>query len=138
MPPLLGDVERFVAEEVRPNVARWDRDDVLPPAAAARLLELGLHGAMVPARYGGPGLGVAELVPVWRELSRGWISLTGAVNPSGLATALLTRHGTEAQRRRWLPGIAAGDVLASFSITEPQAGSDLGRLETTAAPLPGG
>jgi alkylation response protein AidB-like acyl-CoA dehydrogenase len=73
-------------------------------------------------------------VPIWRALSRGWISLTGAVNPTGLATALLVRHGTDAQRERWLPGIASGEVLASFSITEPQAGSDLKRIETTAAP----
>jgi alkylation response protein AidB-like acyl-CoA dehydrogenase len=124
-------VERFVAEEVLPDVGEWDRDDELP--ALDRLLALGITGALVPLEYGGPGLGVADLVPVWRALSRGWISLTGAVNPTGLATALLVRHGTQAQRERWLPPIAAGDVLASFSITEPQAGSDLSRLETTAA-----
>ena len=94
--------------------------------------QLGITGALVPVEYGGPGLGVVDLVPVWRSLSHGWISLTGAVNPTGLATTLLVRHGTEAQRRRWLPGIAAGEVLASFSITEPQAGSDLSRMETTA------
>ena len=111
---------------------------MLPASAEQRLLELGLHGAMVPAEYGGPGLTVEELMPVWRALSRGWISLAGAVNPSGLATALLVRHGTEEQRRRWLPPLAAGETTASFSITEPQAGSDLGRLETTATPLDDG
>jgi alkylation response protein AidB-like acyl-CoA dehydrogenase len=125
-------VERFVADEVLPDVAEWDRDDELPEPVLERLVALGVTGALVPAEYGGPGLGVADLVPIWRALSRGWISLTGAINPTGLAIALLTRHGTDAQRRRWLPGIAAGEVLASFSITEPQAGSDLSRLETTA------
>src|SRR4051794_32854560 len=93
---------------------------------------------MVPREYGGRGLGVSELVPAWRVLSHGWISLTGAVNPTGLATALLVRHGSEAQRERWLPPIARGEALASFSITEPQAGSDLGRIETSARPRPGG
>src|SRR4051794_766773 len=93
---------------------------------------------MVPREYGGRGLGVAELVPAWRALSHGWISLTGAVNPTGLATALLVRHGSDAQRERWLPGIAGGDVLASFSITEPQAGSDIGRIETSARAREGG
>ena len=92
----------------------------------------------MPASFGGPGFGVRDLVPVWRELSRGWISLTGAVNPTGLATALLVRHGTDAQREAWLPRIASGSVLASFSITEPQAGSDLGRLETSASLLDDG
>jgi alkylation response protein AidB-like acyl-CoA dehydrogenase len=135
---LLADVERFVTDEVLPNVAEWDREDVLPPAAEQRLLDLGLHGAMVPPDYGGPGLTVSELVPVWRMLSRGWISLAGAVNPSGLATALLVRHGNDAQRERWLPRLATGRATASFSITEPQAGSDLGLIETQAAPLAGG
>ncbi len=132
MNALADAVERFVTDEVLPNVAEWDRDDDLPQAALDQVIALGVTGAMVPARYGGPDLGVADLVPVWRALSRGWISLTGAVNPTGLATALLVRHGTEAQRERWLPGIADGSILASFSITEPQAGSDLSKIETTA------
>ncbi|MEA2478506.1 MAG: hypothetical protein QOJ07_428, partial [Thermoleophilaceae bacterium] len=135
---LRAATERFVAETVLPAVDAWDRADDLPAEALARLVEIGLAGALVPREYGGAGFGVADLVPSWRALSRGWISLTGAVNPTGLATALLVRHGTEAQRRRWLPGIARGDSLASFSITEPQAGSDLARIETSARPLAGG
>jgi alkylation response protein AidB-like acyl-CoA dehydrogenase len=135
---LADSVAAWVAEEVLPNVAAWDADDVLPDAAMGRLVELGVTGALVPAEYGGPGLGVRDLVPVWRKLSQGWISLTGAVNPSGLATALLVRHGTEAQRERWLPAIGRGEALASFSITEPQAGSDLSKLEMAATTHPDG
>ena len=135
---LSAAVRRFVEETVLPHVDDWDRRDDLPDSALRRLVELGLPGAMVPAEYGGRGLAVAELVPAWRALSHGWISLTGAVNPTGLATALLVRHGTEDQRRRWLPAIARGEALASFSITEPQAGSDLGRIETSARPRDGG
>jgi alkylation response protein AidB-like acyl-CoA dehydrogenase len=127
-----------VAAEVLPNVGDWDREDVLPDSAFERLIELGLMGAMVPPEYGGPGLKVLDLVPIWRTLSQGWISLTGAVNPSGLATALLVRHGTEDQRGRWLTPLAAGELFAAFSITEPQAGSDLKRIETHAATRPGG
>jgi alkylation response protein AidB-like acyl-CoA dehydrogenase len=130
---LLRDAVRaFVDDTVLPNVAEWDASDALPDAAMQRLVAMGLTGAMVPRDFGGPGLGVADLVDAWRVLSQGWISLTGAINPTGLATALLVRHGTDAQRARWLPGIASGEVLASFSITEPQAGSDLQRIETTA------
>jgi alkylation response protein AidB-like acyl-CoA dehydrogenase len=135
---LLDAVRAFVVQDVLPNVAQWDREDVLPEAAFDRLMELGLMGAMVPAQYGGPGHTVLDLVPVWRTLSQGWISLTGAVNPSGLATALLLRHGTEAQRERWLRPLGAGELFAAFSITEPQAGSDLKRLETTARRRPDG
>ena len=131
---MLDAVRAFVDDEVLPHVADWDRDDSFP---AARLAELGLAAALVPREYGGPGLTVAELVPVWRTLSQGWISLTGAINPTGLATTLLVRHGTEAQRERWLPRLATG-ATASFSITEPQAGSDLRRIETSATSLEGG
>jgi alkylation response protein AidB-like acyl-CoA dehydrogenase len=131
-------VARFVADDVLPVVHDWDRADDLPDAALEKLVSLGLTGALVPAEYGGPGLGVVDLVPAWRALSHGWISLTGAINPTGLATALLVRHGTDAQRSRWLPRIASGEVLASFSITEPQAGSDLHQIETSARRVDGG
>jgi alkylation response protein AidB-like acyl-CoA dehydrogenase len=131
-------VRTFVDDVVLPGVAEWDAADELPQEVADRLVALGLTGALVPREYGGPGLGVADLVPAWRTLSQGWISLTGAVNPTGLATTLLLRHGTEAQRERWLPPIARGEVLASFSITEPQAGSDLQRIATTATRAAGG
>jgi alkylation response protein AidB-like acyl-CoA dehydrogenase len=135
---LLRATRELVDEVVLPGVAAWDRDDVLPDEVFERLVELGLPGALVPTAYGGPGLGVADLAPVWRVLSRGWISLTGAINPTGLATTLLVRHGSETQRARWLPELAAGRALAAFSITEPQAGSDLRRIEASARPAPGG
>jgi alkylation response protein AidB-like acyl-CoA dehydrogenase len=131
-------VKHLLDEEILPNVAAWDRDDVLPQETLDRLVELGVPGALVPVEHGGPGLGVADLVHVWRTLSQGWISITGAVNPTGLATTLLVRHGTPEQQARWLPRIATGEVLASFSITEPQAGSDLKKLETTASVHPDG
>ena len=138
-PTLLAATEELVSSVVRPHVTDWDRDDVLPAEVLDQVVALGIPGAMVPAQYGGAGRTVAELVPVWRTLSQGWISITGAVNPTGLATALLVRHGTEAQRERWLPALAAGELLASFSITEPGAGSDIKRLRTTATrPADGG
>jgi alkylation response protein AidB-like acyl-CoA dehydrogenase len=130
--------QRLLDEELMPRVADWDREDVLPDEILDRIVALGITGALVPEEHGGPGLGVKDLVHVWRLLSQGWISITGAVNPTGLAITLLTRHGTPEQQARWLPPIARGEVLASFSITEPQAGSDLKKLETSARPHPDG
>ncbi|MCW2998380.1 MAG: acyl-CoA dehydrogenase [Solirubrobacterales bacterium] len=130
--------KHLLDEGILPNVAAWDRDDELPTETLDRIVELGITGALVPVEHGGPGLGVADLVHVWRTLSQGWISITGAVNPTGLATTLLVRHGSAAQQAQWLPRIASGEVLASFSITEPQAGSDLKKLQTTARPHPDG
>ena len=131
-------VRRLVDDTVMPNVERWDRDDVLPPELLDELGALGVSGALVPQRYGGRELPVGALVDVWRTLAQGWISITGAVNTTGLATALLVHYGTDAQRERWLPGIATGEIWSSFSITEPGAGSDLRRLETVVAPVDGG
>ena len=90
----------FVEQTVRPQVEAWDRADDLPDAVLRELVGLGVTGALVPRAYGGDGLGMAELAPVWRTLSHGWISLTGAINPTGLATTLLVRHGTDSQRER--------------------------------------
>ncbi len=135
---MVDAVRRLVEDVVLPSVERWDREDVLPEEVLERLGELGVPGALVPARYGGRELPVGAMVGVWRTLAQGWISLTGAVNTTGLATALLVRYGTEEQRARWLPAIAAGEVWASFSITEPGAGSDLRRIETWVEPSDGG
>jgi alkylation response protein AidB-like acyl-CoA dehydrogenase len=135
---LLAGVRSFVSATVLPNVVDWDREDRVPAAALQTMLDLGLPGALVPTEYGGRGFSVLNMVPVWRTLSQGWISLTGAINPSALAGTLLVRRGTEAQRRRWLPRLAASEITAAFSITEPQAGSDLKRIETEASPVPGG
>src|SRR3954469_19200335 len=134
MGSMLDGVRRLVDEVVAPQVAAWDRDDELPAEVLERLAGLGVPGAMVPARYGGAEVPIAELVDVWRVLAQGWISLTGAGNTTALATALLIRYATEAQRQRWLPRIATGEVWSSFSITEPGAGSDLKRIETWVEP----
>jgi alkylation response protein AidB-like acyl-CoA dehydrogenase len=138
MSEMLAAVRRLVDETVLPNVEAWDRDDVLPQSVLDELAALGVPGALVPAAYGGRAVPVAGMVDVWRTLSQGWISIAGAVNTTALATQLLVRYGTEAQKQRWLPGIAAGEVWASFSITEPQAGSDLKRLQTTVEPVDDG
>ncbi|MFA9273221.1 MAG: acyl-CoA dehydrogenase family protein, partial [Baekduiaceae bacterium] len=138
LPTIQDAVGAFVDEVVLPHVAEWDRDDVLPDEVWEQLVALGVPGALVPEEHGGAGRTVAAMVPVWRTLSQGWISLTGAVNPTGLATALLTRDGTPEQRERWLPRFADGTAHAAFSITEPQAGSDLSRIATTARVERGG
>ena len=135
---MLDAVRRLVDDVVLPSVERWDREDVLPQEVLDRLGELGVPGAFVPAAYGGRELPVSAMVDVWRTLSQGWISLTGAVNTTALATELLVRYGTEEQRARWLPEIASGAVWASFSITEPGAGSDLRRIETWVEPADDG
>ncbi len=112
-------VRALVDETVLPNVEQWDREDAIPEAAFDALLETGISRALVPVAHGGAGLGVADLVPAWRTLSQGWISLTGAVNPTALASTLLARNGTPQQQARWLPGIASGELVPAIAMTEP-------------------
>jgi hypothetical protein len=81
---LLAGVRDFVSATVLPNVVDWDREDRLPATALQTMLDLGLPGALVPSRYGGRGFSVLDMVPVWRTLSQGWISLAGAIDPSAL------------------------------------------------------
>src|SRR5690349_19639968 len=91
-------VRRLVDDTVLPNVERWDREDVLPQALLDELARVGVSGALVPERYGGREIPVSAMVDVWRILAQGWISITGAVNTTALATRLLVRYGTDAQR----------------------------------------
>ena len=102
---MLDGVRRLVQEVVLPNVERWDREDVLPPEVLDRLGELGVPGAFVPEAVRRTRAAVSAMVDVWRTLAQGWISLTGAVNTTALATELLVRYGTEAAAR----ALAAGD-----------------------------
>ena len=100
MTDLHAAVRAFVERAVLPQVEAWDRADDLPDAVLRELVGLGVTGALVPREFGGGGLGVAELAPVWRTLSHGWISLTGAINPTALATA--RRRRARARRREAL------------------------------------
>ena len=123
---------RSGASSTRPScrsVAEWDRaDDAARRRRSTRLVELGLTGALVPARVRRPG--PRRRRPRARVARRsrraGSRSPARSTRPAWPPPCSL-RHGTEEQRKRWLPRIARGEVLASFSITEPQAGSDLGR-----------
>ena len=134
-------IRTFVDETVLPQVAEWDREDALPGWVLGRLVELGVTGALVPTEYGGRGYGVSDLVPTWRTLSQGWISLTGAVNPTGLATTLLSRHGTEEQRQALAAGHRvrrrAGELLDHRAAggQRPRPPRDVGRAARRTAGL---
>jgi alkylation response protein AidB-like acyl-CoA dehydrogenase len=97
-----------------------------------RLAEAGLLGVNVPPEYGGAGAGVAELSVVCEELAAGGCPLLMLVVTCGICASILVRHGTEDQKRAWLPRFARGEEKMAFAITEPNAGSNSHRLETVA------
>jgi alkylation response protein AidB-like acyl-CoA dehydrogenase len=131
-PPIVAAVRRFVEDEVRPVADALEHADAYPHALVARMRALGLFGALVPADYGGLGLDVSTYARIVEELCRGWMSLAGVINSHTMATLIVLHHGTEPQRRRFLPRFAAGEIRGGLCLTEPHAGSDVQAIRTRA------
>jgi alkylation response protein AidB-like acyl-CoA dehydrogenase len=123
----------FVAAEIEPHAAEWDREHRFPAHVFEKLADLGLMGVCVPEEYGGAGADFLAYVLVLEELSRGdaGVGVTVAVHTSAVALPLL-RFGTEEQRARFVPPLARGELLGAFSLTEAESGSDAGALRTSA------
>ncbi len=131
---LVRDMARSFAEtELMPRATRHDRQNRLDPEVFDKLRELGLWGLTVPESYGGAGMGNMALSLVLEELNRGCAStgVTVSVHNS-LACAPITKFGTEAQKKAWLPRLAAAEIFGAYGLTEPNAGSDAAALATTA------
>jgi len=135
---LLDLLRGFIRREVMPAEAGIDESDEIPARLIAQAKEMGLYGYALPTEYGGLGLSVEQQVRLTIELGYAcpaFRSLFGTNN--GIAGQVLVLAGTEQQRKRWLPRLASGEVVASFALTEPDAGSDPSRLVTTARPVQG-
>jgi alkylation response protein AidB-like acyl-CoA dehydrogenase len=123
----------FVDTEVVPNRARWDRDELVDRAIVGRLGELGFLGLTLPEELGGTPVDSRSYCLLMEELGRGDSAIRGIVSVSlGLVGKSIAAYGTEDQRKEWLPGIASGETLACFGLTEPGTGSDAGNLTTRA------
>jgi (2S)-methylsuccinyl-CoA dehydrogenase len=130
---LLEPVRRFVVDRVAPFAHGWhERDELIPLEVLAGLAELGLFGVTVPEEHGGLGLGKVAMCAVTEELSRGYVGVGSLGTRNEIASELIRLGGTEAQQRRWLPGLADGSVIPTAVFTEPDIGSDLASLKTRA------
>ena len=94
--------------------------------------ELGLFGVTIPEEYGGMGLDLTTYTMIVEELSRGWISISGVVNTHFIGSYLLMKFGTDEQKERLLPRMATGEIRAAFSLSEPELGSDVQAIKTSA------
>ena len=130
---LVATVRRFVDERLIPLEAEVDRDDRVPDAIVAEMRELGLFGLTIPEEYGGLGLTTSEEVRVAFELGRTSPAFRSVIGTNiGIGSQGLVMDGTEDQKRHYLPKLAAGEIIGSFALTEPGAGSDAGSLRTSA------
>ena len=132
---LLDTVERFVADRLRPAEAELEAEDRVPDHLVAEMKQLGLFGLTIPEDYGGLGLEASEEVRVALVLGRTAPAFRSVFGTNiGIGSQGLVVDGTEEQKRRYLPGMASGEIIGSFCLTEPDAGSDAASLRTTALP----
>jgi acyl-CoA dehydrogenase len=130
---LLETVRRFVSERLRPLEAKVAEDDRIPDEIVDEMKGLGLFGLSIGAEYGGLGLNMEEELLVCMELGRTSPAYRSAFGTNvGIGSQGLVMFGTEAQKARFLPGIASGEHVISFALTEPEAGSDSGAVQTRA------
>jgi alkylation response protein AidB-like acyl-CoA dehydrogenase len=137
LPEELQEIQRvvreFAAAEVAPRAREWDEKGEFPWEVVRKLGPLGMMGITVPEALGGAGMGALATAVVVEEIARhdGSLALTVASH-NGLGTGHILRFGTDDQRRRWLPPLAAGEKLAGWGLTEPGSGSDAAGMLTRA------
>jgi isovaleryl-CoA dehydrogenase len=132
-------VHEFARRDVAPRAAAIDAAQSFPAESWAQAAELGLLGATAPPEYGGAGLGLAELCIVGEELAAACLSTAATVlHQADMVVGRLARHGSEEQKRRWLPGLIDGSVVGCLAMTEPEAGSDVMSMRTRAERVDGG
>jgi acyl-CoA dehydrogenase len=122
----------FAEKEIRPRAAEYDEQQTHPAEPVAKAHELGLMNLHVPAEYGGPELGLLEGALIGEELCWGCSGIGTAIAVNGLGAGPVIVAGSDEQKRRWLPPLLDEPILCSFGLTEPDAGSDVARLKTTA------
>jgi len=130
---LAAEVRRFIEGEVEPR-SRWiEENDSTPPELLAMARDLGLFGLTIPEAYGGIGLDLAGKCAIEQELGRSNYGFATIIaNHTGISTRGIVDLGSEEQKRRYLPRMAAGEAIGCFALTEPQAGSDPAAMRTTA------
>ena len=126
-------VRDFAEKEIRPNLNQWDADEHFPVDVMKKMGELGLLGIYIPEEYGGSGFGYFEYATALMELGKvcGGIGLSVAAHNS-LCTGHIYYHGSEEQKRKYLPKLASGEFIGAWGLTEPNTGSDAMRMKTTA------
>jgi alkylation response protein AidB-like acyl-CoA dehydrogenase len=126
-------VRQFMEAEVRPAIRARDREEKFASAEIRKLGELGCCGMLVPENWGGAGADTISYVLMLEEVARVDAAMAVALSvTNSLAAFPLVKYGTESQRKKYLPGLAHGEILGAFCLTEPQAGSDSAAIATSA------
>jgi alkylation response protein AidB-like acyl-CoA dehydrogenase len=122
----------FVRDHIAPVAREWEREGRYPTEIVERMAGMGLFGLTVPAEYGGMEADAVSLALAFEEISKAWMGIAGILGSHSISCRMIASHGTEDQRRRYLPGLATGERRTALALTEPGAGSDLQGISTRA------
>jgi len=125
-------IDRWIEREVRPVVMKHDHEDLYPSELVEQMKEMGLFGATISREYGGLGLPATTYVQIVARIASYWMAITGIFNSHLIMAAAVERFGTPAQKSNWLPKFATGEIRGGLALTEPDAGTDLQAIRTTA------
>jgi alkylation response protein AidB-like acyl-CoA dehydrogenase len=129
---ILKAVRGFVEREILPVATELEHADEYPTKIVEGLKELGIFGLMIPEEYDGLGESLLTYALAVEEIARGWMSVSGIINTHFIVAYMLLQHGTEEQKRKYLPRMATGEVRGAFSMSEPGCGSDVSAITTRA------
>ncbi|MFE0752140.1 acyl-CoA dehydrogenase family protein [Gordonia sp. NPDC058843] len=129
---ILSNVRSFVDKQIIPNAQELEHADEYPQAIVDGMIDMGLFGLMIPEEYGGLGESLLTYALCVEELARGWMSVSGVINTHFIVAYMIRQHGTDDQKRRFLPRMATGEVRGAFSMSEPELGSDVAAIKTIA------
>jgi alkylation response protein AidB-like acyl-CoA dehydrogenase len=129
---VLAMVDKFLETEVKPHVRALEHDDIYPAEIVEKMKEMGLFGCIIAPDYGGLGLSTTTYAKIIERMSAVWMSVAGIVNSHLIMAMVVQRNGTEAQKAAFLPRFATGELRGGIGLTEPDCGTDLQAIRTTA------
>ena len=129
---LFDTIDRWLDTKVRPVVRHHDHGDIYPAEIVEQMKDLGLFGATIGQAYGGLGLPATTYAKIVMRITDVWMAITGIFNSHLIMAAAVERFGTEEQKQLWLPRFASGEIRGGLALTEPDCGTDLQAIRTTA------
>ena len=129
---ILDSLDKFLEREVQPHAMALEHADSYPHDIVEGMKELGLFGALISPDYGGLGLSPSLYARMIERIARVWMSLTGIINSHLIMAYIVEQRGTEAQKQRFLPRFASGELRGGLALTEPDCGTDLQAIRTVA------
>ena len=129
---ILATVRDFVDKEIIPHAQELEHSDTYPTDIVEGMKEMGLFGLTIPEEYGGLGESLLTYALVVEQIARGWMSVSGVINTHFIVAHMIKQHGTEEQKQYYLPKMATGEIRGSFSMSEPDLGSDVAAIKTRA------